>query len=118
MNIETLKSLLFWVALGALFFWMVRRGGCGNMIARGYRGESGGPDEQSGMRFRSSSGKPVDPVCGMEIDPAKAAGTRLVGAHTYFFCSPTCLAAFDENPDAYTHELHEGHSQRRHAGCC
>ncbi len=31
-----------------------------------------------------------DPVCGMMIDPKKAAGTVSSGGQTYYFCSAVC----------------------------
>jgi len=37
----------------------------------------------------------VDPVCGMEIDPASAASTRIRGGVTYYFCSQQCAEHFD-----------------------
>ena len=39
-----------------------------------------------------------DVVCGMEIDPAKAAGTSQHEGKTYYFCSTGCKAKFDANP--------------------
>lgn len=36
-----------------------------------------------------------DPVCGMEIDPAQAAETRLVDGQTIYFCSQHCAQQFD-----------------------
>jgi Cu+-exporting ATPase len=43
----------------------------------------------------------VDPVCGMTVDPAHAAGSMEHDGHTYYFCSPHCLAKFRANPRAY-----------------
>ena len=40
----------------------------------------------------------LDPVCGMTISPADAVGTLDHGAHTYHFCSDTCMQKFRENP--------------------
>jgi P-type Cu+ transporter len=42
-----------------------------------------------------------DPVCGMDVDPANAAGSIEHGGQTYFFCSPGCLEAFREDPGRY-----------------
>src|SRR6266581_2669939 len=36
-----------------------------------------------------------DPVCGMEIDPAQAFATRIVGEETLYFCSERCIQQFD-----------------------
>jgi len=43
-----------------------------------------------------------DPVCGMDIDPARAAGLSAHAGTTYWFCSTGCKTKFDENPAAYT----------------
>ena len=42
--------------------------------------------------------KVKDPVCGMEIDPDKAAGTSTYLGKTYYFCSADCKATFDKEP--------------------
>ncbi|HKX12672.1 MAG TPA: heavy metal-binding domain-containing protein, partial [bacterium] len=41
-----------------------------------------------------------DPVCGMEVDPATAAGRHSHAGHTYYFCSTHCLETFQKNPQA------------------
>jgi Cu+-exporting ATPase len=43
-----------------------------------------------------------DVVCGMQVDPAKAAGTSQYQGKTYSFCSTACKAKFDANPQRYT----------------
>src|SRR5687767_9911777 len=37
----------------------------------------------------------VDPVCGMTVDPAKAAGVSERDGVTYYFCSAGCKTKFD-----------------------
>jgi len=49
----------------------------------------------------SAESRVVDPVCGMTIDPAKAAGTSRIGDATIHFCSPRCKEKFDADPAAY-----------------
>ncbi|MEO8379153.1 MAG: heavy metal translocating P-type ATPase [Acidobacteriota bacterium] len=44
----------------------------------------------------------LDPVCGMTIDPARAAGFSEHGGETSYFCSLSCKTKFDANPGAYT----------------
>jgi Cu+-exporting ATPase len=43
----------------------------------------------------------VDPVCGMTVDPATAAGSAEYEGRRYFFCSPHCLARFQADPRRY-----------------
>lgn len=43
----------------------------------------------------------TDPVCGMQIDSAKAAASEAVQGRTYYFCSTSCRDKFRANPDGY-----------------
>jgi P-type Cu+ transporter len=43
----------------------------------------------------------MDPVCHMEVDPAKAAGKSEYQGKMYYFCNPGCKAEFDKNPGKY-----------------
>ncbi len=40
----------------------------------------------------------VDPVCGMSVDEAKAAGKTGYAGVMYYFCSDTCKRTFEEDP--------------------
>jgi P-type Cu+ transporter len=42
-----------------------------------------------------------DPVCGMSVDPGKAAGKQEHGGKTYYFCSKRCAEGFAAKPDAF-----------------
>jgi Cu+-exporting ATPase len=44
---------------------------------------------------------PIDPVCGMTVDPARAAGSVDYEGETYYFCGKGCLAKFSADPEAY-----------------
>jgi P-type Cu+ transporter len=54
-------------------------------------------DEGRGARGETH----VDPVCGMTVDPTKAAGSSEYGGETIYFCNPGCKAKFDANPEKY-----------------
>jgi Cu+-exporting ATPase len=43
----------------------------------------------------------TDPVCGMTVEPSKAAGSTTHEGQTYWFCSPHCLAKFKADPAKY-----------------
>jgi Cu+-exporting ATPase len=49
----------------------------------------------------SPHGSETDPVCGMQVDPARAAGRHAHAGRTYTFCSPHCLEQFRTNPENY-----------------
>src|SRR5262245_12090122 len=43
----------------------------------------------------------VDPVCGMTVQPATAAGSYEYQGTTYWFCATSCLAKFRADPNHY-----------------
>jgi Cu+-exporting ATPase len=43
----------------------------------------------------------IDPVCGMTVDPATAAGKFDYEGKTYYFCCPNCLRKFSAAPQGY-----------------
>ena len=43
----------------------------------------------------------VDPVCGMTVDPATAAGSFEYKGDTYYFCSQHCLEKFRRTPEDF-----------------
>ena len=55
-------------------------------------------------RPASESQLATDPVCGMSIDPANAAGRASHGGRDYYFCSTHCQHKFVANPSAYVGE--------------
>ena len=60
----------------------------------------------------------LDPVCGMTVDPAKAAGSHEHGGTTYYFCGKGCLARFKADPQKYLDKPaakpHTHHHPARH----
>jgi Cu+-exporting ATPase len=50
-----------------------------------------------------------DPVCGMMVDPKKAAAKSEYKGRTYFFCAPSCKVAFDKDPEKYLQGGSHGH---------
>jgi len=55
---------------------------------------------QAHAHTQVSSGK-KDPVCGMTVDSARAAGSVEFEGTPYFFCSPRCLEKFSLAPENY-----------------
>ena len=43
----------------------------------------------------------IDPVCGMKVDPERAAGSAVHDGRTYYFCGKGCLAKFTADPERY-----------------
>ena len=42
-----------------------------------------------------------DPVCGMNVEPGKAAAKVEHGGKTYYFCAPGCAKRFQQAPEKY-----------------
>ena len=53
----------------------------------------------------------TDPVCGMTVEPERAAGTAVHEGKTYYFCSAHCRSAFERDPARYV-----GSNKAEHAG--
>ena len=46
----------------------------------------------------------TDPVCGMEVEPERAAGSSEYKGTTYYFCAGGCKDRFDTAPGRYIPE--------------
>jgi Cu+-exporting ATPase len=54
--------------------------------------------DEGRVTFKQREATQRDPVCGMEVEPAKAAATSDHGGQRYYFCSEECKEVFDANP--------------------
>lgn len=45
-----------------------------------------------------------DPVCGMDVQEAKAAAISVYQGITYYFCAQACKKAFEKAPEKYLEE--------------
>lgn len=43
----------------------------------------------------------TDPICGMQVDEQRSAGTSEFNKKTYYFCSQGCKQKFDADPERY-----------------
>ena len=100
----SLGSFLWIAALGALFYYMMSKGGscCGSH-------NHGDHDQQDHKEHEDKQPSKFielrDPVCGMEV---KKNSTSLVSDHfgrTFHFCSDQCRRLFDINPNKYVGSL-------------
>jgi len=46
-----------------------------------------------------------DPVCGMSVDPQKAAAKVEHAGKAYYFCAPGCARRFEKEPEKYLHAM-------------
>jgi Cu+-exporting ATPase len=72
-----------------------------NTHDQGHDHEHAGVGRGTAASGAGAPGAVVDPVCGMQIDSATAAGHMDHGGHTYFFCSRRCEEKFRNDPDHY-----------------
>src|SRR5215831_5089607 len=56
----------------------------------------------------------IDPICGMEVEPSKAAGNQVYNGQTYFFCSHHCLAKFKGDPEKFLKSPGNVHAAHGH----
>jgi P-type Cu+ transporter len=54
----------------------------------------------------------TDPVCGMEVHESAAPARLFHEGLVYYFCSRTCMGAFEDNPSRYVDEV--AHRVLRH----
>jgi P-type Cu+ transporter len=54
-----------------------------------------------GLPILAAGPKEKDPVCGMSVDPGKAAGKVEHAGKTYYFCSPRCTERFRIEPEKF-----------------
>jgi P-type Cu+ transporter len=50
----------------------------------------------------------TDPICGMTVNPASAAGKHEYKDQTYYFCSHHCAQKFAEDPEKWVNAQHGG----------
>ena len=60
--------------------------------------------KQPGSPFAIVGQPAKDPVCGMTVDPARAAGSHQYEGKTWYFCSLHCLEKFRADPARFTGE--------------
>jgi P-type Cu+ transporter len=57
--------------------------------------------QQSAEPVAKEQPKALDPVCGMTVDPDRAAGRYEYAGRTYYFCCTGCLTKFKADPEKY-----------------
>ena len=54
----------------------------------------------------------TDPVCGVVIEPMKAAANSTYEEQTYYFCSQECKETFDKDPQKYAEKARQPEHRR------
>lgn len=99
-----MEGLLWFLIIGALFFFMMRVG-CG-----GHKGQGHGHGHGCGGGHASHTGhegggvnaleEQKDPVCGMTVSPEQGY-SKMHQGKPYRFCSRDCLDKFEAEPAKY-----------------
>ena len=53
------------------------------------------------MATHMTTTETIDPVCGMTVEPATAAGSWDHEGRRYYFCNPSCLERFQREPEQF-----------------
>jgi YHS domain-containing protein len=104
------ELLVVFVLSAVIIYFMMRKGGgcCGHSHSE-HSNHEGHPSSESG------AGSSKDPVCGMTVAEATAAGTSEYGGKTYYFCAAGCRESFEKDPEKFVTTA-EKHMQKH--GCC
>jgi YHS domain-containing protein len=96
-----MESIIWFLVIGGLFYFMMRYGCGAHMGGHGGHGENHEGHAGHGERPPIVSQKVKDPVCGMEIDRDQAHTMVRRGDRQVFFCSEACHTKFNEEPEKY-----------------
>ena len=56
----------------------------------------------------------IDPICGMTVEPERAAGSHAFNGQTYYFCSQHCLTEFKKDPEKFLKSASAGQTAQPH----
>jgi P-type Cu+ transporter len=56
----------------------------------------------------------TDPICGMTVEPERAAGNHVYNGQTYYFCSQHCLTEFKKDPEKFLKSPPAAQTAHRH----
>ena len=97
-----MEALVYFLLWAGLFFLMMRYGCGAHVMGHGHKHDGSSaartmPGPDGGF---ASPAKHIDPVCGMEVEPARAKSS-LFGGRAYYFCSASCRERFEANPQPF-----------------
>jgi len=93
-----MEGLLWLLAFGVFFYFMMRHGCGAHMVHGSHQGHS-----------HSDGGGQNDPVCGMTV-AADAGYSKVHEGIRLAFCSKTCLDKFESDPAKYLPHESQGSS--------
>jgi Cu+-exporting ATPase len=69
-----------------------------------------------GLPILSAGAREKDPICGMTMDPTKAAAKQEFRGNTYYFCSKRCAERFAKEPDKFLSAPGSSGMETAHSG--
>src|ERR1700692_1070843 len=72
--------------------------------------------KNAGLPILRAGVREKDPVCGMAVDPAKAAAKQEFRGTTYYFCSRGCAARFAKEPEKFLSAPGSSGMETAHSG--
>lgn len=135
MDASALASLLWFIGIGALVYFVMRAGGCGHGHGHrqgrhesdqgaGHAGHGVGANPPAaataarpGVTLQGSDAPPVDPVCGMSVANPSPALERTYQDQKFTFCSQDCMRKFDADPLSYAGSQPTSAPHRHAHGC-
>jgi P-type Cu+ transporter len=72
--------------------------------------------KNAGLPILGAGVREKDPVCGMTVDPSKAAAKQEFRGSTYYFCSKRCAERFAKEPDKFLSAPGSSGMETAHSG--
>src|ERR1700680_3813712 len=69
-----------------------------------------------GLPILGAGVREKDPVCGMTVDPSKAAAKKEFRGNTYYFCSKRCAEPFANHADKFLSAPGRSGREAAHSG--
>src|ERR1700676_1021511 len=69
-----------------------------------------------GLPILGGAVREKDPVCGMTVDPSKAAAKQEFRGNAYYFCSKRCAERFAKEPDKFLSAPGRSGMEAAHSG--
>ena len=104
-------GMILYLLLGAGFFFLMMRFGCGaHVMGHGdarHVGHDDATPRDGPASVHASSRTEIDPVCGMTVDAGVAKSSAYKGK-IYYFCSGEHRDTFEASPSRYADAMRNG----------
>ncbi len=95
-----METIIWFLVIGAVFYFMMRMGGCGAHGHGGHPQHGGGVGHGAGSEG-GGAWTVTDPVCGAKGPAGTAAASAEHDGKMFYFCSEQCRDRFVQEPRRY-----------------